>query len=193
MFRSLFILFFMTVLTGCSSTPSQFYVLTEIPPYQVRPLAINESSTIGLGPIEFPKYLDQPQIVIRKTQNKLDMNEFHRWAEPLDENTRRVLRNNLSNLLKSSRVVMYPWRHSDKVDYQIRVDITRFDSDECGNVILMARWQILDSDDKEVLSTHTRTYRECICQKYNYDDLARTMSNLLARFSRDLALGIQKV
>jgi len=32
---------------------------------------------IGVGPVEFPKFLDRPQIVTRKSQHRVEVSEFH--------------------------------------------------------------------------------------------------------------------
>ncbi len=187
-FRAIYSVFLITSLAGCSSTqPSQFYLLNEIPPHQLRTVHLRDHPNIGLGPVSFPKYLNQPQIVTRVTCNKLNLNEFHRWAESLDENVTHVIRNNLENMLRSSTIFMYPWRNSDKVDFQIRIEITRFDADELGHVVLATRWQIVQDNDRKVLQTTNRIYRDHINEKYTFNDLACTMSQLLGRLSKDIA------
>lgn len=194
MLRKTCCLLLMGALTGCgSSQESQFYLLNAVPRHQVKTVHVNDHPKIGLGPVSFPRYLNQPQIVIRQTCAQLRLNEFHRWAEPLDDNTTAVIRNNLTNMIPSGYIYRHPWRQSDNLAYQIRLDITRFDADECGNVILEARWQILHDDDRKVLATTSRTYREHLCEKYTYNDLAIGMSQLLGRLSRDIALAIQKL
>ena len=46
---------------------------------------------------------------MRVAQNRFDLSENDRWAEPLDENLTRVLAKNLSVLLRTDRIVVYPW------------------------------------------------------------------------------------
>lgn len=186
--RAIYSVFLITSLAGCSgSQPSQFYLLNEIPAHHVKISHVKDHPNVGLGPVSFPKYLNQPQIVTRETCNKLNLNEFHRWAESLDDNATHVIRNNLANMLPASNIVIYPWRNSDKVEYQIRIEVTRFDADEKGHVVLATHWQIVEDNDKKILKTSNRTYRDCICEKYTYDDLACTMSQLLGRLSKDIA------
>lgn len=186
-FRAIYSAFLITSLAGCSSQPSQFYLLNEIPAHRVTISHVKDHLNLGLGPVNFPRYLNQPQIVTRETCNKLKLNEFHRWADSLDDNTTHVIRNNLANMLPSSTVFIYPWRRADKVEYQIRIDVTRFDADEKGHVVLATRWQIVDDINKKILKTSNRTYRDCLCEKYSYDDLASAMSQLIGRLSRDIA------
>ena len=191
--RAIYSVLLISALAGCSSQPSQFYVLNEIPPSDAHKLYVKNYHNLGLGPVSFPRYLNQPQIVTRETCNKLILNEFHRWAESLDDNSTHVIRNNLSNMLPASNIFIYPWRHADKVEYQIRIEVTRFDADEKGHVVLATQWQIVNDFDKKILRTSNRTYRESIGEKYTYDDLAGTMSLLLGRFTKDIAHSVVSV
>lgn len=192
MLRKISCLVLMATLAGCGhSQDTQFYLLNPLPADQVRAVSIKDQPKIGLGPISFPRYLNQPQIVTRQTNSQLKLNEFHRWAESLDDNTMSVIRQNLTNMMRSAHIANWPWRHSDGVTYQIRLDISRFDADEKGAVVLETRWQILQNADKKPIVTTSRTYREHLSPKFTYNDLANCMSQLLARLSRDIAVSIQ--
>ena len=71
-----------------------------------------EGVAVGVGPLKFPELLDRPQIVTRTTRNEVKLAEFQRWAEPLDVNFASTLAENLSLLLSSDRVAVFPWRRS---------------------------------------------------------------------------------
>ena len=75
------------------SDPSRFFMVTPLPQSeQSRPDTDKVNSVfLGIGPIRFPAYLDREQIVTRTAQNRLDISENDRWAEPLEENFTRVL------------------------------------------------------------------------------------------------------
>ena len=83
------------LVTACSSsTPkAEFYTLSSIS--STRPDATittaGQPVAIGVGPVNIPKILDRPQIVTRTGPNKLQIDEFHRWAGRLDEDFARVL------------------------------------------------------------------------------------------------------
>ena len=116
------------VLVGCKSKSSSFYVLS--PLKHVSSQSCN--MVLGVGPLTLPRYLDQPQIVTRLSTNQLHLNEFHRWAEPLNANVLRVLTRNLKQLLRAKRVVPYPWSSDAKVNYKVQVTVTRFDAADRG-------------------------------------------------------------
>ena len=101
------------VLSGCASTaPSRFYVLNSLPSVETQVAADDQDVTIGIGPIQLPQYLDCPQIVTRIGPNELQLAEFDLWAEPLKDNVSRVLVANLSLLLGTESIAVFPWSNS---------------------------------------------------------------------------------
>ena len=74
--------------SGCATTqPTQFYLLSSL----TKPDVLAKSKggisdlSLGIGPINLPKYLARPQIVTRASRNKLTLAEFHKWAEQLEQ------------------------------------------------------------------------------------------------------------
>jgi len=138
---SLIILLF----TGCAgSEKSRFYTLD----YLARvssgtPDAGSGGVSIGIGPVRLPEYLDRPQIVTRTGRYKLDIAEFDRWAAPLGAAFSRVLAENLSILLSTDRVYIYPWNTSRLPDYQVTIEIIQLDGSIPGNADLKVRWSLL--------------------------------------------------
>src|SRR5574342_626514 len=102
-----------SLLAGCGTfspkpDPSRFFTLSSLP--QVEESVVKNSASqngvfLGIGPIKFPGYLDRQEIVVRSAQNRFDVSENDRWAEPLDENFTRVLAQNLSVLLRTDRII----------------------------------------------------------------------------------------
>ena len=175
-------------LVGCAgSEPVRYYVLSAAPvaaPAGPGGAAVRELA-VGVGPVELPEYLDRPQIVTRTSRNELNMADFDRWAESLKDNTTRVLAENLAALLPSQRVSVYPWKRATPVDYQVTVQVTRFDRLENGESVLAARWRVLDGGGKELLA-RTSTYRDTPAGP-DYAATVAAMNQSLETFSRDVA------
>lgn len=172
-------------LTGCAgSEPVHYYVLSASSEAPTNSM-VARNIAVGVGPVEMPEYLDRPQIVTRTSQNELSMAEFDRWAESLEDNTIRVLAENLTVLLPSQRVSVYPWKRTTPIDYQLMVQVTRFDRQEQGESVLTARWRVLDSSGGELLA-QTSTYRE-LPTGPEYAATVAAMNRNLEAFSRDVA------
>lgn len=144
-----------TLLTACAGSPAvQYYVIAAVPVPASTP-ALHAGSSIGLGPVSVPEYLDRPQMAMRTTGNRIEYRDTERWAEPLAGNLRRVLKENLAAALPGSTLHMYPWPRSTTVDYQVRVEVTRLDADAGGTVMLQGNWTLLDGTGAQVRPAET--------------------------------------
>lgn len=153
----LFLLCLATVACGSSPTP-RYYLLNAA----AGPQASNAKSEqiIGIGPIDFPSYLDRSQLVVRRGV-ELELLEYQRWAEPLAENFMNVLAESIARQASTDQVLVYPWANAQRIDRRIRGKVTRFDVDESGQAVLMVRWQIHNGDGQVLVparrSEFTRT------------------------------------
>ena len=180
-------------MAGCggSSAPARLYVLTPGPEAVAAPLGAGTagSPALGVGPVRLPGLLDQPQIVTRPGADEIDRAEFHRWAEPLADTVPRVLAENLAALQKTDRVAIFPWNPAGSVQYQLVVDVMRFDGALGGDVVLDARWRILATDGKELAVN-----RSVLTQptgRAGYPSVVAAMSRALAALSREIAATLE--
>ena len=183
----------LTVLGGCASTePSRFYILHSLSGSEAETqiAAAENGVAIGIGPVELPEYLDRPQIVTRLSKNELQLAEFDQWVEPLNHNLPRVLAENLSILLSTDRIFTYPWTGSAQIDYQVAVEVTRFDGTLGGDVLLNTRWSLLAVDEKKILVKKKSTFRQSTSGG-GYEALASAKSQALADLSREIADAIR--
>jgi uncharacterized lipoprotein YmbA len=180
-------------LAACANTPSRFYMLNPLSPSEgTSPASQAERGpTIGLGPINFPKYLDRPQIVSRASRHQLALGEFDRWAEPLQENFSRVLAENLSLLIPTDHMFLHDWPRSVTLDYQVRVDVLHFDGWLGGEGALIARWSILDQAERGLLNRHVSL--NAPTGGRDYEAMVVAMNQMLDTLSRDIATAIQRL
>ncbi|HTU00809.1 MAG TPA: PqiC family protein [Candidatus Sulfotelmatobacter sp.] len=183
----------LVALTGCvgSSAPARLYVLTPAPETAAAPLGavVPGGPALGVGPVRLPGLLDQPQIVTRRGAEEIDQAEFHRWAEPLSESVPRILGENLAALRKTERVVLFAWDPAPAVRHQVVVDVMRFDGALGGDVVLDARWWILETDGQELAAN-----RAVLTQptgSTGYSAVVAAMSRALAELSRQIAATLE--
>ena len=181
-------------LGGCTTTPpTNFYVLTPLPSAETLGLTTvaARGPSVGLGPVTLPQYLDRPQIVSRASRAKLNLGEFDQWAAPLKDIVASVLAENLSMLMSTDHIAVYPWPRSTTIDYQIMVDVTRFDGKMGGEVLLLARWSIVGKDGKEWVKKKSRFSQPAGAP--DYEATVTAMSRALERLSRDIAAGFRTI
>lgn len=194
---------------GCAqqSQPASFYMLSyEDGAGQPAPATTTrEGIALGVGPVELPDYLDRPQLVRRASSNRLEIEEFDRWAGPLQENVTAVLVEVLSAELQTDRITAHPWRAPLQVEYQAVVDVMRFDTDAAGRSVLEARWSIVDAPRQRVVATARSTFRQDIAAAsdaaasdaaapaVDYDAIAAAMSRNVVALGRAIAERIRSL
>ena len=174
---------------GCgSSAPTRFYLLNSLSGPGTGQLVSDskDSMAIGIGPVTLPEYLDRPQIVTRTSDNGIQLADFDQWAEPLKENVSRILAENLSQMLSTNNVSIFPWKSSDKIDYQVLIEIVNFEGKLGDNALLTVRWAILGDDGKRVLLKRKSNFKESVGSG-DYEVLVSAMNKMLEDFSREIA------
>lgn len=107
--------------------------------------------TVGVGPVKLPGYLDRHEIATRVGPGRIQYAPLDLWAEPLDQNVTRVLQADLASLLGSAQVVAWPWL--GQVDYQIGIQVLRFEPGDPAGANLDARWTLRSGASGEVLAS----------------------------------------
>ena len=181
--------FLLLGLHGCaSSPPTRFYVLPSLAEAETAPPAAQRDLTIGVGPVTLHPYLDRPQIVTRTSRVRLILGEFDQWGAPLRDSVTRSLAENLSLLVPTDRVVLHPWSRMTVPDYQVTVDVLQFDAGPGGEVILAARWQILNADEKALVIRKSRL--TAAAGGHEYEATVTAMGRTLDALSRDMAAAL---
>jgi len=181
------------LLSGCGhSPPSSFYLLQSMPGIEkvTQVSRTGQGLAICVGPVMLPKYLDRPQIVTMTRTSEVKLASFHRWAEPLQDNFIRVLAENLSQLLGTDRIIIFPRESASSSDYQIMVTVIRFDGEPGGNAVLSARWSIFGKGGKqELVSKKTDISEPAGAQ--GYESLVSAQSRAIAGLSKEIAGAIK--
>ncbi len=185
--------------SGCVSVspPPKSYLLSV--PSPASPLlsmaapaspAMTTPVVVGVGPISIPAYLDRSSIVARTGDvGEVELSDEHRWAEPLRDGIARILAGNLSGMIPTDAVAIFPWRTPWTVQYRVTVDILRFDGALGRSAVLDARWRLLDGAGKEL--TRRPVHLEETCADATYGALVSAHDRLLASLSRDIAAEIR--
>ncbi len=180
------------VVSACAvhEAPTHFYALNatiaDNPSQRLHPPV-----RVGIGPLDFPKVLQRPQVVTREHDNKINVADFHQWAGRFDDDFLRILADNLVVLLGSNQIYTYPWESRLRPDYQVRISISRFDGELGKHVLLRARWQLLSRKGRKELAAEQTLIREPV-EGQDYSAYVAAQSRALARFSRQIARTIRR-
>jgi uncharacterized protein len=189
-------------LAGCFSPradPSRFFVLSPAVPEAANSLTPTGSTglshrIIGLGPIKLPSYLDRDEVATRVSPNRLEYSDRDRWAEPLDNNFQQVIAQDLTQILGTRSIIFFPWLGNTRIDYQVRIDVYRFENDSSGNAQLVAHWQVLDGSGQFLYANDSDISEPVQSGQSVAAALSRTMDGLarqIASAIRSLSQGGQ--
>jgi uncharacterized lipoprotein YmbA len=126
----------MLALIGCGSPQNTYYTLNQT---ALAGAVSGSSRTVALDGVSIPGELDRPQIVVGLDDNRVDVREYDRWAEPLDSMVRRTLAENLRARLGPSQLL----EKADKNSLLLSVAIDAFGR-QGDRVVLRGRWTLKD-------------------------------------------------
>jgi uncharacterized protein len=173
---------------GCAGTePSRFYLLNPLTVESETKRPVPEHCvSLAIDPVRLPEYLDRPQIVTRSGKNELLLAQYDRWAEPLAETFPRILAQDLSHLICTKAIFLYPFRSSVDYDYRIKVEIIRMDGTLGEGTVLEAWWSITQNTEKPLVVTRRSILAEP-SKTGDYGSLVEAHSRAVSLLSRAIA------
>ena len=167
-------------LASCSSSPSRFYTLSAT----ATPGPATSRLSVAVGPVSIPAAVDRPQIVVSSSANQVSLDDFNRWASPLQDNLARVVAENLVALLGTSKVTLFPPGLSTDMDYRVTIEVRNFESLPGKSAALDAVWTVRRMKDGKTETGRTSVKEPA---KEGFDELAAAHSRAVARMSQDIA------
>jgi hypothetical protein len=152
---------------------------------------VDRNITVGVGPVTFPGYLDRPQIVTRRGQSQIEISEFHRWGDSLLKSFSRILAKNISILLPSNQVNVYPWQDGFSPAYRVKLDVEQFDGQLGDFVLLDVTWSVTGPENVDVV-VRTSAIKEPMSTT-DHDGLVAAMSRALTALSREIVEVISRI
>ena len=181
------------LLSGCGrSQTTVWYQLDAAAPRQTADTVVARRMSIGLGPLVLPEIVNRPQIVTRSGASRVELADRHRWAEPLQDNIARVMRDDLAILLVTEQIIFYPWSRGTGVDYQVKVEIVRFEGQGLEQAELEFLWSVLDREG-EIVVPQRRSRQEVPAASADHEGLVKALSEALARCCREIAAELARL
>lgn len=175
------IMFVAVFASGCASAPSKFYTLNSTAKCDGAPVA---NFAVVVGPVSIPAEVDRPQFTVQISPNRVAVDEFNRWAEPLNSNIARVVAGDLAVLLGTPQVVAVPLANFDPA-YRVTIDIQKFESVPGKSAQIDAVWVVRKTAGGAPISGRTAVTEPVI--EDGFDALAAAHSRALGKLSADIA------
>jgi hypothetical protein len=173
-------------LAGClgRSPRPEFYRLSSSTALAT-PVASLPELGLAIGAIEFPRYLDRPEIVARDGDHRLVLAGGPRWGASLRSEVQRVLADDLAALLGTTRVASYPSEPRFPLDYRVLVDVRGFEGTPAETVTLRSRWIVAGPDGLALAVEESRI--EQPVASASWDAYAAAHSEALGALTRQIA------
>jgi hypothetical protein len=186
--------FVLLLVAACgSSPPVRYFALS--PMDSVQQQDPDDAVTLGVGPLRLPEYLNRSQIVTRGGGSELEVDEFSRWAEPLTLALHRVVSTDVDNMMDGVIVIAFPWEAmvQNAVDYRLLGEVTRFDADRSGRVVLDIQWAISDVPGGVAVVIRRSKYETRASRPDDPAIVTSAMNDALAMFSRDVVRELEVI
>ena len=182
------------LLAGCAgkSPRVDFYVLSADARAVAGVAGSCSSQAISVGPVSWPRYLDQPRIVTRAGANRLEASEFNRWGGSLEDDFVRTTIENLSGLLQSELVVNYRRSSHYAPAYRVEMDVLRFDGQLGGDVVLEVKWSVIAEATGKIVLVTTSSIQK-VTSGPDYEALVNASSLAIAQLSEELAVQLAQL
>ena len=131
----------------------------------------------------FPEYIDRLQIVTHNGNNGINFEDSERWAEPVQDNLVRVLRENLAQIIPGSSISASPWESSSSNSIKIELVFNHFSGQLGGHTQIDIRWKINKSPGQ--IKQGYFTEQQPIGDEYQ--DLIIGLNNAISNLSLELA------
>lgn len=185
------LLLFIALAAGCGSSPRRnFYTLQAPLGTAARTVPSGPGQpAVVVGPVTVPDTVDRAQIVLRTGDNRLEISDLHRWAEPLRSEIGQVLAADLSRDLGGPQIfVQGQETATGEPDIRVAVDVLRFDSMLGEAAVLEAAWIVRRHEAPPVRG---RTAAREPVGGPGYEALVAAHARAVARLGRDIALAIR--
>ena len=173
-------------LPGCGTSASpRFYRLdTTATPNNASAV----QTAVMVEPVSVPAAVDRPEFVVQVAPNRVEVEEFDRWAAPLDDSIARAVAGDLSVLLATPNVATAPLADFNP-SYSVTINVQRFESVKGDEALVDAVWAVRSSAGGKTRSGRTIA-REAV-QGEGFDALAAAHSRAIAKLSSDIAAAIR--
>ncbi|WP_246529981.1 PqiC family protein [Paraburkholderia podalyriae] len=175
------------LLGACKSPTTNFYTLS--PDESLTSTGASPPIAAVIGPVTIPDVVDRPQIVTRIGNNEVEVNEFDRWAQPLNGGIGRAIAADLGALLNSQQISVFDAVRDPSAVWHVRVDVMRFESVPGRDVTVDVLWAVRPPGNGRAV-TGRSVARETVSGP-GFEPIIAAHDRALASVSRDIAAAVQ--
>jgi hypothetical protein len=176
------------LLAACGSTPKENYYTLSAEAGGPPAAAAGSVSVHVAAPVAVPEAVDRSPMVIRTGASQVDIDDLHRWVEPLKHAIPRALAELLMRELGTPHVVAGRLTSATPADYRVALDVQRFDSSFAEGATLDAAWTVTPAKGP---SRSGRTFAREAAPSRDHAGVAAAHRRALEKLAREIAAAIK--
>jgi uncharacterized lipoprotein YmbA len=169
------------------SAPVRYYALDA--PKAVAPTL--PGPRVSVGPATLPEAVDRPQMVLRADDNRLIIDDAHRWGAPLKRELPRILAAHLTALVPRLQFAADSQNAAVDADLRLLLDVQRLDSTLGDSAVIQVLWTLKGRNGKR-LDSGSADASETVANS-SHAALAAAHSSALARIAEQIAVALRSV
>lgn len=180
------------LLGGClRRTPATSYYSLYDPTARPAPAAAPAPPglVVSVGPVVLPDLLRQAQIATGGAGGRYRLAEYHRWSGELDRDFARALAEQLTAVLGTERVALFPWDQHLAPTRRVMVDVLAMDGEPGGEARLSVRWAVRSGAGEEPLLVRRSELRTPLSEA-GYPAWVRGQQGNIARLAAEIAAAL---
>lgn len=142
---------------------------------------------ISMGIVGTAAYLQSSSIVVRKNSQEIRYSGLMQWAEPLGDGLSRVVAENLSVWLNTSRVQIVRGIFPDDSDFLVSLNVFHFDLSTSGTATVKATWRVRHRLRNLELSGEFETTEAFVYDPLDFSPGVDALSRAVGDMSREIA------
>jgi|GEM_PF-6025622 len=178
------------LVAGCfRSPPVRFYSLKALP-QSVERTVHTTGPRIEIMTSSFPSYLATPQMVLRRSNGEVVVDDFNRWSEELRSNFERTLIENLVVRLNNASILPVQVYQVSDPSRTVRIEVLQFEVVERDEALLKARWGGGRGAGRSELPLVVSVFREPI-ENHTPEARAEALSRTVASLCEEITHAIR--
>lgn len=161
---------FAMLAAGCTSLPPVKHILLSVPP-EARSTA--QPSHWDVARVQMPEYLDSTEVWLRTEDYILMPMRNAYWAQRLPVAMTQLLQQTINAKLLTHR----------DAPYRVRVQVDAFAPQPDGNVVLSARWRVVDTRSDRVVHHDDTLIRQPLAGALSAATVGRAMSEAVRQLA----------
>jgi uncharacterized protein len=134
----------LALISACSSSPKINYFSLQGPAHPTPQFQSQQvrSLSVQVGLVTVPELVDRLPLVVRLSDNRLEISESNRWAEPLKGQIARHLAEQLAAVPGLGPVTLMNQDGGGEADVRVSLDITDIQAIRGSSVVMRASWVV---------------------------------------------------